>query len=112
MGICSDNIVGDALLVNSLYCKGTDVDCPPDTSSPQYWLQYKSEYSAVWFSYEYYDITKEREVEICNEDVRLGEQRILLSADVVHRLQFYIERFLRSLEAMPLISQGKKWYST
>ena len=50
-------------------------------------------------------------MEICNEDVRLGEQRILLSADVVHRLQFYIERFLRSLEAMPLISQGKKRYS-
>lgn len=112
MGTCCDNIVSDTLLVNSFYYKGTDVDCPSDTPSPQYWLQYKSEYSAVWFTYEYYDITKEREVEICNEEVRLGEQRVLLSADVVHRLEFYIERFLRSLEVMPLISQGKKWYST
>ena len=99
------------LLTNSFFDedKGTSVDMAPDaTPTPKDWLQQRPEYVAVWFSYEYYDISPDREVEICDEVVKIGDQFIVMSPDVLHRVWFYIDGFLKSLEATPLFSKGMK----
>ena len=73
--------------------------------TPEEWLQHKDHYKAVWFSYEYYDKTLSRE-EGCEERIIVGEQCLLLSPDVLHRVWFFVDKFLTSLEAVPLFSKG------
>ena len=89
--------------------EGTSVDATSGEGlSPKDWLQWKQQYQAAWFSYEYYDKKEpERREEECQEKVRIGEQNIVVSPDVVHRVWFFVNGFLKSLEAVPLVSQGK-----
>ncbi len=81
---------------------------PEANVTPQEWLQPRDCYQAIWFSYEYYDKGPTREREECKENVIIGEQCFIVSPDVVHRIRFFVEHFLNSLDAAPLISQGRK----
>ena len=91
-------------LLNGSFFDGSSVDVAPTSD---YWLQYKTEYSAVWFSYDYHDIDEEHKIETCFEKLVFGQHRLILTTDVLHRLEFYIKKnFLASLEATPLLSQG------
>ena len=87
----------------------TNTEVVPEASvTPQEWLQPRECYQAVWFSYEYYDKGPTREREECKENVIIGEQCFIVTPDVVHRIRFFVEHFLNSLDAVPLISQGRK----
>ena len=81
---------------------------PKANVTPQEWLQPRECYQAVWFSYEYYDKGLTIEREECRENVVIGEQCFIVTPDVVHRIRFFVEHFLNSLDAVPLISQGRK----
>lgn len=74
--------------------------------TPKEWLQRKDYYKGVWFSYEYYDKGPDRVEEICHEMIVLGEQGLIASPDVIHRVWFFIDKFMTSLEAVPLFSKG------
>lgn len=81
--------------------------------TPEQWLQRKDYYKGMWFSYEYYDKGPDRVEEVCHECVVLGGQSVMVSPDVIHRVEVFIDKFVTSLEAVPLFSKGiLQWLHT
>lgn len=70
------------------------------------YLQQREAYDAVWFSYRDLDVMEGREIEECNEKLVIGKTLLFLSPDVIHRLMHFIQSFLDTLEAHPLLSNG------
>ena len=70
------------------------------------YLSRRDAYTGVWFSYVDLDVTREREIEECNQRLLIGKTELFLSLDVVHRLLHFIQGFVSSLEAHPLLSTG------
>lgn len=64
-------------------------------------------YKAVWFSYNFHDVGPKSSVEECTEMLAVGVVNVVFSPDVVHRLELFLLSFKTSLEAIPLISQGR-----
>ena len=94
-----------------LVVSGTLFD--PDTSPhgllpplAEHLLAAKPEYTALWFTYEYYDVGREHAIEECTERLLVGEIHALLSPDVVHRVTYFTSAYRESLKAYPLFSEG------
>lgn len=83
------------------YSLSSDVD-PSRPPSPS------EAFKAVWFSYEYYDVSPGRQIEECTETLSIGRVKAAISPDVIHRLQHFYETFLQSQEANPKFSEGKQ----
>lgn len=64
-------------------------------------------YSALWFTYQYFDTGPSRLIEECTETLRVGHVTATLSPDVLHRLQHFIHAFGKSLEANRRFSEGE-----
>ena len=88
------------LLAESLFAEVSE--------DPEYteYLRQREAYDAVWFSYHDLDVMEGREVEECNEKLVIGKTLLFLSPDVLHRLMHFIQSFLDTLEAHPLLSNG------
>ena len=65
-------------------------------------------FKAVWFTYEYYDVSPSRQIEECTGTLNIGRVKAAISPDVIHRLQHFYEAFLQSQEANPKFSEGKQ----
>ena len=78
------------------------------SEDPEYteYLRQREAYNAVWFSYHDLDVMEGREVEECNEKLVIGKALLFLSLDVIHRCIHFIQSFLDTLEAHPLLSNG------
>lgn len=63
-------------------------------------------FKAVWFTYDYHDVSPTASVEECTETLQVGVVNAAVSPDVVHRLELYLLSFKNSLEATPLVSTG------
>lgn len=68
----------------------------------------RPEFTAVSFTYEYYDVGPKHSIEVCEVRLELGEFDVLLSPDVIHRTTYFISAYTESLEACPLFSEGLK----
>lgn len=64
------------------------------------------DFPAVWFSYDYYDISKERTQEELVERFDFGQVNVMLCAELVHFWQHFSESRNSSLEANPSLSGG------
>ena len=91
------------LLAGSLFDSATTGACDPKHTE---YLRQREAYNAVWFSYEDLDVGEGREVEECTERVVFGETSLFLSLDTLHRLQHFVQSFISTLEAHPLLSRG------
>ena len=89
-----------------------DSEVPTNQLPPlaEHLLAPRPEYTAVWFTYEYYDIGPKHAIEVCEERLELGEVALLLSPDVVHRLTHFSSTFNESVEACPLFTEGIQLY--
>ena len=81
------------------------IELPP-LSNPGL-AQLGEHYTAVWFTYQYFDTGPSRLVEECTETLRLGHVTATLSPDVLHRLKHFIQAFGKSLAANRRFSEGK-----
>ena len=64
------------------------------------------DFPAVWFSYDYYDVSKERTQEELVEHYDFGQLNVVLCAELVHFWQHFSESRSSSLEANPSLSGG------
>ena len=94
-----------AILNGSLFDEKADTAEP--LSSTATLLQPRGEFTAVWFTYEYYDVGPTRQVEELTEILNIGKINGTISPDVTHRLLHFSQAYSRSLEANPLFSEGK-----
>ena len=110
--LCDPSII----LRESLFDPKTDTEpgeqhpatLPPN---PLRLLESRAEvFTAAWLTYEYYDIGPIRKMEECTEILQLGRAEVIVSLDVVHRLQHFYRAYSRSLEANPLFSEGNLFY--
>ena len=69
--------------------------CPPE------------EFSALWFSYDYYDVGEGREREECSEVLRVGKVKGVVCPEVIHCYNQLTESLASSLEANPWRSSGE-----
>ena len=69
--------------------------CPPE------------EFSAFWFSYDYYDVGEGREKEECSEVLRVGEMKGVVCPEVTHCYSQLEESLASSLEANPWRSSSE-----
>lgn len=69
--------------------------CPPE------------EFSALWFSYDYYDVGEGREREECSEVLRVGKVKGVVCPEVIHCYNQLTEGLASSLEANPWRSSGE-----
>ena len=76
---------------------------------PELLLATKPEFSALWFTYEYYDVGLQHSVEVCQERLEVGEMEILLSPDTVHRVTHFTSAYRESVDACPLFSEGRNF---
>lgn len=67
----------------------------------------RKEFSALWFSYEYYDVGPTHQTEELMEIFNLGWVNVAVSPDVLHRFQHFHHAYSQSLEANPLFSEGR-----
>ena len=81
------------------------IELPPLTDPDL--AQLGDHYSALWFTYQYFDTGPSRSMEECTETFRVGHVTATLSADVLHRLQHFIQAFGKSLEANRRFSEGE-----
>ena len=81
------------------------IELPP-LSDPDL-AQLGDHYTALWFTYQYFDTGPSRSMEECTETLRVGHVTATLSPDVLHRLQHFIQAFGKSLEANPRFSEGE-----
>ena len=81
------------------------IELPP-LSDPDL-AQLGEHYSALWFTYQFFDTGPSRSAEECTEALRIGQVTSTLCPDVLHRLQHFILAFGKSLEANPRFSGGK-----
>ena len=81
------------------------IELPP-LSDPDL-AQLGDHYTALWFTYQYFDTGPSRSMEECTETLRVGHVSVTLSPDVLHRLQHFIHAFGKSLEANPRFSEGE-----
>lgn len=63
-------------------------------------------YKAVWFTYDYHNVGPVCSVEECAESLRVGPIRGVLSPDVIHRLELFVQAFWDSLKVTPSVSTG------
>jgi len=94
------------LLKYSLYTSQAETEFPLDIDQ-EFLGNLGQPFKAVWFTYFDRDVSSTRAVEECTEVLRVGEVRIALSPDVLHRLELYSLSFFSSLEATPFASTGK-----
>ena len=80
------------------------IELPP-LSNPGL-AQLGDHYTALWFTYQYFDTGPTRSMEECTETLRVGHVTTTLSSDVLHRLRHFIQAFGKSLEANPRFSEG------
>lgn len=69
--------------------------CPPE------------EFSAFWFSYDYYDVGEGRDREECSEVLRVGEMKGVICPEVTHCYSQLEENLASSLEANPWRSSSE-----
>lgn len=109
-----DNKVIDLMLKRSLFAPPLATPTTPDSATIE--LPPLSEpdlahlgkhYRALWFTYQYFDISAARSVEECTETLRVGHITASFSPDVLHRLQHFILALKRSIAANPRFSEGK-----
>ena len=81
------------------------IELPP-LSDPDL-AQLGDHYTALWFTYQYFDTGPSRSMEECTETLRVGHVTVTFSPDVLHRLQHFIHAFGKSLEANPRFSEGE-----
>ena len=68
-------------------------------------------FRAVWFTYDYYDIGSERSVEVCTASLDVGKVSVVLSPDLLHRVELFYTSFQTSLEATPSFTKGEEHWS-
>ena len=96
-------------LTGSLFDPEITSATPHDTISlprPELLLAPRPEFTAVWFTYEYYDVGPNHTVEVCEERLIVGEFDLLLSPDTVHRVTHFTAAYRESVKACPLFSEG------
>lgn len=81
------------------------IELPPLTDPDL--AQLGDHYTALWFTYQYFDTGPSRSMEECTETFRVGHVTATLSPDVLHRLQHFIHAFGKSLEANRRFSEGE-----
>ena len=59
------------------------------------------DFPALWFSYDYYDVSKERVQEELVEHFDIGSLNVMLCAELVHFWQHFSQSRKSSLEANP-----------
>ena len=65
------------------------------------------DFPAVWFSYDYYDVSKERAQEELVEHFDLGQVNVVLCAELVDFWRHFSQSRDSSLAANPSVSAGK-----
>ena len=109
-----DNNIVEVMLKRSLFAPPTEPPSTPDSatielpplSDPDL-AELGKDYKAVWFTYQYFDVSAARSVEECTETLRVGHMTISFSPDVLHRLLHFLQAFKKSLAANPRFSEGK-----
>ena len=99
----------DLVLTGSLFDPET-ITVPPDKQSPplpELLLAPRPEFTALWFTYEYYDVGPQHTIEICDERLMVGEVNVLVSPDTLHRVSHFTSAYSESVKACPLFSEGK-----
>ena len=81
----------------------SDQGLPP---SPELLLALRPEFSALWFTYEYYDVGPAHPCEVCEERLLVGEMNLLLSPDTLHRVTHFTSAYGESVKACPLFTEG------
>ena len=108
--------LGDATSCDSdLMCNGSLFDPETQTTPPEklplplpeLLLAPRPEFSALWFTYEYYDIGPTHSCEVCEARVAVGEVDVLISPDTLHRVTHFTSAYVESVKACPLFSEGK-----
>ena len=96
----------ELIIANSLFdlTPSTVDQLPPPPA--EHLLAPRPEFSAVWFTYEYYDVGPAHSIEVCTERLEVGEMDVLLGPDVTHRLTHFTAAYRGSLQACPLFSEG------
>ena len=82
---------------------------PPDKQPlplPELLLAPRPEFSAVWFTYEYYDVGPAHPCEVCEVRLLVGEVNFLLSPDTLHRVTHFTSAYSESAKACPLFTEG------
>lgn len=97
-----DEFSEEKLVAGSLFDQSTAIGPDHDV-----YLKHRDVFKGVWFSYRNVDVNTDLEVEQCSERMIVGETRLLLTADVIHRLLAFMRSFFESLEASPLLSRGQ-----
>ena len=98
----------ELILTGSLFdpqAQGTSTNqaTPP---LPELLLAPRPEFSAVWFTYEYYDVGPAHPCEVCEERLVVGDVSFLLSPDTLHRITHFTSAFEESVKACPLFIEG------
>ena len=75
--------------------------------SPELLLAPRPEFSAIWFTYEYYDVGPAHPCEVCEERLDVGEVNFLFSPDTLHRVTHFTSAYGESVKACPLFTEGK-----
>lgn len=106
--------VVELMLKRSLFAPPTEVPSTPDSSTIELpplsdpdLAQLGKHYGAVWFTYQYFDVSAARSIEECTETLRVGRVTASFSPDVVHRLQHFLQALKKSMSANPRFSEGK-----
>ncbi len=91
-------------LFDPAHSNSVTIDLPPLTKDEL--ARVGEAFKSLWISYLYFDVVASRSIEECLERVAVGRSKMVVSPDIVHRLQHFWSAYSLSMETTPSSSKG------